>query len=37
VITATPTAIRRLAIRNQRLAGPAPRSKPTAQDLLETV
>ena len=30
------SAIRRLAIRNQRLAGPAPRAKPSAQDLLET-
>ena len=32
-----PSAVRRLAIRNQRLAGPAPRAKPTAQDLLDTV
>ena len=32
-----PSAIRRLAIRNQRLAGPVPRAKPSAQDLLDTV
>ena len=32
-----PSAIRRLAIRNQRLAGPLPRAKPGAQDLLDTV
>ncbi len=31
-----PAAIRRLAIRNQRLAGPAPKGKATAQDLLDT-
>ncbi len=37
VLRATPQAVRRLAIRNQRLDGPAPRGKPTAQDLLETV
>jgi uncharacterized protein YcaQ len=36
VLSVNPAAIRRLAIRNQRLAGPAPRGKPTAQDLLET-
>ncbi|MDA0162359.1 winged helix DNA-binding domain-containing protein [Solirubrobacter ginsenosidimutans] len=32
-----PAAIRRLAIRNQRLDGPAPRKQATADDLLETV
>jgi uncharacterized protein YcaQ len=37
VITASAPAIRRLAIRNQRLAGPAPRGKPSARDLFETV
>ncbi|RKQ91577.1 hypothetical protein C8N24_1400 [Solirubrobacter pauli] len=37
MLRATPQAVRRLAIRNQRLDGPAPRRKPTAQDLLETV
>jgi uncharacterized protein YcaQ len=37
VITVAPTAIRRLAIRNQRLAGPVPRARPGAQDLLDTV
>jgi uncharacterized protein len=37
VFTADPSAIRRLAIRNQRLAGPAPRARPSAQDLLATV
>ncbi|MDA0180451.1 winged helix DNA-binding domain-containing protein [Solirubrobacter phytolaccae] len=37
MLRATPQAVRRLAIRNQRLEGPAPRRKPTAQDLLETV
>jgi uncharacterized protein YcaQ len=36
VLSVTPAAIRRLAIRNQRLAGPAPRGKATAEDLLET-
>ena len=36
MLRTTPAAIRRLAIRNQRLAGPLPRAKPTAQDLLET-
>jgi uncharacterized protein YcaQ len=36
VRTVDPSAIRRLAIRNQRLAGPAPRAKPTARDLLDT-
>jgi uncharacterized protein YcaQ len=36
VLSVTPVAIRRLAIRNQRLAGPAPRGKATAEDLLET-
>ena len=37
MITASAPAIRRLAIRNQRLAGPAPRGKPSAQDLLDWV
>jgi uncharacterized protein YcaQ len=37
VFKADPSAIRRLAIRNQRLAGPAPRARPSAQDLLATV
>jgi uncharacterized protein YcaQ len=37
VLKVDPAAIRRLAIRNQRLAGPAPRKRPTADDLLETV
>lgn len=37
MLRATPQAVRRLAIRNQRLDGPAPRRKPTPQDLLETV
>lgn len=37
MLRATPQAVRRLAIRNQRLDGPAPRRKPTAQDLLDTV
>jgi uncharacterized protein len=37
VLKTTPAAIRRLAIRNQRLAGPLPRSRPSAQDLLDTV
>jgi uncharacterized protein YcaQ len=37
VFKADPSAIRRLAVRNQRLAGPAPRGRPTADDLLETV
>jgi uncharacterized protein len=32
-----PSAVRRLAIRNQRLAGPLPRAKPDADALLETV
>ena len=36
VLRVDPAAIRRLAIRNQRLAGPASRGRPTAQDLLET-
>jgi uncharacterized protein YcaQ len=36
VLSVTPAAIRRLAIRNQRLAGPAPRGKATAEDLLDT-
>jgi uncharacterized protein YcaQ len=36
VLRVDPAAIRRLAIRNQRLAGPVARAKPTAQDLLET-
>jgi uncharacterized protein YcaQ len=36
VIKVPPAAIRRLAIRNQRLDGPVPRAKATAQDLLET-
>ncbi len=31
------TAVRRLAIRNQRLEGPLPRGKATGADLLETV
>jgi uncharacterized protein len=37
VLKVAPSAIRRLAVRNQRLAGPAPRATPSAQDLLETV
>jgi len=37
VLKVDPSAIRRLAIRNQRLAGPLPRAKPGAQDLLDTV
>jgi uncharacterized protein YcaQ len=37
VLKVDPAAIRRLAIRNQRLAGPAPRRTATADDLLETV
>jgi len=37
VLRATPQAVRRLAIRNQRLEGPAPRRKPAPADLLETV
>jgi uncharacterized protein len=37
VITVSPSAIRRLAIRNQRLTGPAPRGKASAIDLLDTV
>jgi uncharacterized protein YcaQ len=37
VLKVDPAAIRRLAIRNQRLDGPAPRGKATADDLLETV
>jgi uncharacterized protein YcaQ len=36
VLKVDPAAIRRLAIRNQRLAGPAPRGKATAEDLLDT-
>jgi hypothetical protein len=36
VLSVTPAAIRRLAIRNQRLAGPAPRGQATAEDLLDT-
>jgi uncharacterized protein YcaQ len=36
VLRVDPAAIRRLAIRNQRLAGPVARAKPTARDLLET-
>jgi uncharacterized protein len=36
VLKADPAAIRRLAIRNQRLAGPTPRGKATAEDLLDT-
>ncbi|MBE2318963.1 YcaQ family DNA glycosylase [Solirubrobacter sp. CPCC 204708] len=37
MLRATPQAVRRLAIRNQRLDGPLPRRKATPQDLLETV
>jgi uncharacterized protein YcaQ len=37
MLTVDASAIRRLAIRNQLLAGPAPRAKPTASDLLDTV
>src|SRR5689334_22840811 len=37
MFTADPSAIRRLAIRNQRLDGPAPRRKPDKQTLLDTV
>jgi uncharacterized protein YcaQ len=37
MLTADPSAIRRLAIRNQRLDGPAPRGRPTKHQLLETV
>src|SRR3954452_7116136 len=36
MLRVAPVAIRRLAIRNQRLAGPVARARPTAQDLLET-
>lgn len=37
VLRATPQAVRRLAIRNQRLDGPVRKRRPTPQDLLETV
>jgi uncharacterized protein YcaQ len=37
MFTADPSAIRRLAIRNQRLAGPAPRGTPDKDTLLDTV
>jgi uncharacterized protein YcaQ len=37
MFTADPSAIRRLAIRNQRLAGPAPRGTPDKDALLDTV
>jgi uncharacterized protein len=36
MLRVAPVAIRRLAIRNQRLAGPVARARPAAQDLLET-
>jgi uncharacterized protein YcaQ len=36
MLRVAPAAVRRLAIRNQRLAGPLPRGKPTAGHLLET-
>jgi uncharacterized protein YcaQ len=37
MLRVTPAAVRRLAIRNQRLAGALPRGRPSAEDLLETV
>jgi uncharacterized protein YcaQ len=37
VLTVSASAVRRLAIRNQRLAGPLPRRRPTAAELLDTV
>ncbi|MDA0172220.1 winged helix DNA-binding domain-containing protein [Solirubrobacter taibaiensis] len=37
MLRTTPQAVRRLAIRNQRLDGPAPRRKPTAPELLDTI
>jgi uncharacterized protein YcaQ len=37
VLRTTPQAVRRLAIRNQRLDGPLPRRRATPQDLLDTV
>jgi uncharacterized protein YcaQ len=37
MLTADPSAIRRLAIRNQRLDGPVPRGRPDKQTLLDTV
>ena len=37
MLRTTPQAVRRLAIRNQRLDGPAPRRKPTAAELLDTI
>jgi uncharacterized protein YcaQ len=37
VLRATPQAVRRLAIRNQRLAGPLPRRRPEPDELLDTV
>jgi uncharacterized protein len=37
LLRATPQAVRRLAIRNQRLDGPVPRRRATPSDLLETV
>jgi uncharacterized protein YcaQ len=36
MLRVTPAAVRRLAIRNQRLAGALPRGRPGAEDLLET-
>jgi uncharacterized protein YcaQ len=37
MLRVAPAAVRRLAIRNQRLAGALPRARPGAEDLLETV
>jgi uncharacterized protein YcaQ len=37
MLKVTPAQVRRLAIRNQRLEGPLPRARPSAQDLLDTV
>ena len=37
MLKVTRAQVRRLAIRNQRLAGPIPRARPSAQDLLDTV
>jgi uncharacterized protein YcaQ len=37
VLELDPSAVRRLAIHNQRLAGPVPRGKPSPVDLLDTV
>jgi len=37
MLKVTRAQVRRLAIRNQRLHGPIPRARPSAQDLLDTV